>query len=208
MPFETAFWVLLSVLAPTAVRWGWSRWGSRFDAWESTLIEITPWLYGIVPAYLALITGAVLGRQFGLYGNGLRDWLLGALVCAGYLAAGSLVFRRWRFSFDLPSPLHAALDEPRWSLYRAAGQLWTGMLWSGVLVGFGFAALEWALNRRPWETRSWPPAEAWLDLARSAGSALLFFLTGNFWLTLLANTGMILILRWRLNWKLPANSKG
>jgi hypothetical protein len=182
MIWESVAWVVVALAAvplmtlieaPVKARWP--------SAWPA-LRGLAPWLIGLGPAYLALISGAVLGRSFGLYGRGgAAGWLVSTLFCAG-LAAGTWGLRR-----HLANPaseqdlISVVMDEPRWALYRAAGVVWLGT-W-GLLFGLGVGMIEWVLRTRPWLAEIQQDRGTWLVLIRLGVSSLIFALTGNFWLT-------------------------
>ena len=168
--------------------------------------QLAPWLWGIVPAYLALITGAIPARFFGLTGHSPLAWFGGAIVCGALVGLAALA--PWPEG-DWPTPTHGVLDEPRWALYRAAGVLWVPRPELGLLIGLGLGLIEWAICFKPWmgplkETlRSrrtaevdvgWSPG-TWETVARVAGSSLLFASTRNFWLTALSQAVLLGMVR-------------
>jgi hypothetical protein len=194
MIWESVAWVAVAVaaipllqLVETPLR---SRWPTVWPAVQ----DLAPWIVSLGPAYLALVSGAVLERSFGLYGRGEAvGWVLSALLCAGVLAA--VWGRREHLAAiaagqDLTAVF---LDEPRWALYRAAGLLWLGV-W-GLLIGFAVGTVEWALRGRPWLAASRGDRTTWLTLIRLGISSLLFALTGNFWFTLLCQAAGWTIVR-------------
>lgn len=186
---ESAGWVALAVLAPAAIQLLWRR--LRVPAWQPYLDSLAPWLYGIGPAYLALITGAVRARHFGLAGRPALVWAAGLVFCSAWL----LVSARWlKPAGRWPKPARGVLDEPRWALYRAAAAGWIGSPPLGALLGLGLAAGELGLG---WVARPGQKALPWEALARAASSSVLFVLTGNFWLTLVAQGMALFLLRGR-----------
>jgi hypothetical protein len=52
---------------------------------------------------------------------------------------------------------------------------------------------EWILTRRPWTLPAWSQAGVWIDLARLAGSTVLFLVTRNLWLLILTQAGLSMI---------------
>lgn len=196
MAWEAVLWVAVAVAAPAAAVWAWPRLAHRVGRWSDMVERATPWIHGLIPAYLALITGAVLGRDFGLYGQGWAGWLCGLAACVLPLGAAWLA-RRFGLAagWAVPAPVQAAQDEPRWSLYRAAGALWTGLTLPGVMIGLVLGAAEWALARRLWRRGAWRQVELWVPLVRLALSSALFAVTHNVWLTAATHAGVLALLR-------------
>lgn len=185
MIWESVAWVALAVGAVPLLRLVETPLRSRWPTVWPAVQVLAPWIIGLGPAYLALATGAVLERSFGLYGRaGIAGWVVSTLFCGGVLAA--VWWRREKLAaFASGSDLALAfLDEPRWALYRAAGLLWLGT-W-GLLMGFALGGIEWMLSCQPWLEERRRDRTTWLTLTRLGGSSLLFALTGNFWLTLLS----------------------
>ncbi len=197
MPLEAGFWVLLALTAPLAApRIG--RWlETRISRAAEPLRELAPWLYGLLPGYLAWFTGAVAGRDAGLYGHSLGNWLYGSVLVAALLTLAGLARLRWAVAVPAPQPVEGALDEFRWALYRAAGRLWLGPVWAAALLGAALALVETALRRRAWQQLPpfWP--EAAVVLIRVAVSSLVFAFTSNLWLSIAAHVGLLGLARWR-----------
>lgn len=188
---ESVVWVALALLAPAAVEILWPALRRRASHWAPYLRSFARWLHGIGPAYLALITGAIGARHFGLAGRPALAWAGDLLFCVGWLVVAARLLRpagRW------PKPTRGVLDEPRWALYRAAGAAWIGSAPPGALIGLGLAAAELALR---WGARPGEKAPPWEALARVASSSVLFVLTGNFWLTLVTQGLALFLLRGR-----------
>lgn len=219
--WEAALWAALALSAPTAASWLWPRLRPRLGEWGSAAEALGPWLHGLLPAYLALVTGAVSGRDAGLFDHSWGDWASGVLACgAGLVAAAILAW--WRpLPLRIPSPLDGALDEPRWALYRGAGALWAGAWTPGVFIGLGLAVLEWMAVVQPWRRRSSSEAtlagrrwrilgglapEEWGILFRMALSAALFLATRNLWLTAATQAGVLALLRPRLSSRSDSSS--
>lgn len=171
----------ISVGAPVAARWAWLGLPRSWRSQAEALRPLASWAHAILPAYLAVVRGAVLGRDFGLYGPGLAQTAAGLLACAAGVAA-ALVARRW-ISPPPASLLLVLGQEPRWALYRAAGALWLGSSMPGVALGLGLAGLEVGLLGRWWKAEERSRAASWLPLLRAAFSAVLFLATRSFWLT-------------------------
>ncbi len=195
MTWEAAFWVGLALAARASTKATLVWLESRGFRWVDLLSEFAPWLHGLLIAYLALVSGAILGRHAGLYGHTLRGWAAGAALTVALLAIAYLL-PRWRtLPLSLPPPLETALDEPRWALYRAAGHLWTGVFLGGLAIGLGLAVVEWILNWRPWRSAPELGPRAWGDLLRTATSTLVFGVSGNLWLTLIAQLSLAVMAR-------------
>lgn len=199
----------LAILSPALERRAWPWAVSLFslsDSIQDLAQRLAPWLWGIVPAYLALISGAIPARFFGLTGHSPLAWFGGAIICGALIGLAALI--RWPEG-AWPSPTRGVLDEPRWALYRAAGVLWIPRPELGLLIGLALALLEWAIWLRPWKgplketLREWRTAEVdaqwppgtWETLARMAGSSLLFTTTRNFWLTALSQAVLLGMVR-------------
>jgi hypothetical protein len=197
MKAEAGLWVALSVLAPVVAAVAWPRLVGRLGGWAPMAAQAGPWLHSLAPGYLALLRGAVLGRDYGLYGQGWDGWLSGAAVCAGTLVAGGWLLRRLTLptAIVLPAPADGLRQEVRWGLYRAAGALWSGAAPGGVAVGLILAMVEWALARRVWAGGAWRTPAAWVPVARMALSGALFLATRNFWLTAVAQIGLLFLAR-------------
>jgi hypothetical protein len=171
--------------------------------------RLAPWLWGIVPAYLALITGAIPARFFGLTGHSPLAWFGGAIICGALVGIAVLV--HWPDG-AWPNPTQGVLDEPRWALYRAAGVLWMPSPEQGLLMGLALGLVEWAIFFKPWKgplhktLRGWRTDEVdtqwspgtWETVVRVASSSLIFATTRNFWLTAL--TQAVLLGMVRRNW--------
>jgi len=182
MIWESVAWVAVAVAAIPLVDLIEVPLESRWPKVWPAVRGLAPWLIGLGPSYLALVSGAVLARSFGLYGRGgAIGWALSVLLCASVLAATWALRERLAGLTSGRDLIPALLDEPRWALYRAAGVLWLGA-W-GLLIGFFVGTIEWALRTRPRLAASRGDRTTWLSLIQLALSSLLFALTGNFWLT-------------------------
>jgi hypothetical protein len=203
MVWEAAIWVAVTLVAPGAAGWMWPRVKDRFRGRGGWIEPAAPWVHALGPVYLALVSGAVLGRDAGLYGQGWIRWLSGAGLSAAMVAGAWVTLRRFPASERpaLPSPFEAVRDEARWALYRAAGALWTGAALPGVAIGLALALAEWAFGRRPWKADVWRDPRAWVPAARMLASSLLFLGTHNLWLTLLTHAAILALVQgWRLPW--------
>ncbi len=209
---EALFWVGLAILSPALAKPAWPRMISLLKLSESTqdlTQRLAPWVWGIGPAYFALISGAIPARFFGLTGHSPLAWFGGAILCGALVGLAALV--QWPEG-TWPTPTQGVLDEPRWALYRAAGVLWMPRPELGLLMGLALGLVEWAIRYRLWkrpllktlrtcrtaEVDSRWPAGTWETVARVAGSSLIFAATRNFWLTAL--TQAVLLGMVRRNW--------
>jgi hypothetical protein len=184
--WETVVWVGVAVASPALATVLWPRLRERLGDWAELVERFAPWAHGFGPAYLALLSGAIRAREAGLLGHAPLAWVGGALACAVWLWLAT--FRR-PGAVDWPEPNRGVLDEPRWTLYRAAGSQWVGDPQIGGLVGLALALSEWGLGGRA------QGRVEWQTLARLASSSLVFALTRNFWLTALAQAGLLILLR-------------
>ncbi len=206
---EAVIWVGLALLLPVLAHIAWQPAVTRLqlsDSSQDLVGRVAPWIWGIGPAYLALITGAIPARFFGLSGHSPLAWFGGAVICGALIGIAGLI--RWPQA-SWPAPARGILDEPRWALYRAAGILWIAKPQLGILIGLVIALLEWVLRYQPWKGPlgeilrgrraedfygEWQ-AGTWETIARIAVSAILFALTRNFWLTALSGAVLLGMLR-------------
>jgi len=184
--WETVVWVGLAVASPALATKVWPRFRDRFGNWAELMERFAPWAHGFAAAYLALFSGAIRAREAGLLGHQPSAWAGSALACAIWLGLATTwkpPGTRW------PEPDRGVLDEPRWTLYRAAGSQWLGQPQLGGLAGLAMALSEWGLA-------GWVQGRVeWQTLARLASSSVVFALTRNFWLTALAQAGLLILLR-------------
>ena len=192
MGWEAGFWAAVGVASPWLVEW--YRVEARVDpnGRLAFLPALAPWIYGLGPPYLALLTGAITARQTGVYGSGgVPGWLGGMLVC-GLVFVGALAVRQfWNQEWPAPGAMAGALDEPRWAMYRSIGWLWSGGYAWGLLIGLGLALFEWASRSQPWRPAALERPAAGVLLGRIALSSVLFSLTGNLWLTLVTQAAVL-----------------
>lgn len=156
---------------------------------EASRIGVAHWVTRVSPVlrdlglpYLALMLGTLAARDMGLVGHTLLDWVFGVLVAGGVAALG------WglRQAQAWPEATQAALDEVRWSLYRALAWGWSGSLVIGVLAGFAASLVERALARAigTGSLRVVRDDGSWL--IRAVTSAVIFGVAHNLWLNILA----------------------
>ena len=195
MTWEAVLWTALATLSPSLSSLIWPRIEQRLERWAEPMAAFGPWLHGVAPAYLALVTGAILSRDAGLRGHDTVAWVGGAFVCALVLAAVGFSLRSRMSHTAWPDPLRALADEPRWTLYRAAGALWTWSHTLGTAIGLGLALAEWILTHRLWRAEGVQRKEVVGTLVRIATSTLFFALTRNFWLTALSQFVLMTLLR-------------
>jgi hypothetical protein len=154
--------------------------------------------YGLLPAYLAWIRGAVTGRDLGLH-LGWAQAAVGVAVVAGCVLVAELALKRtgWRGSVRErlgPGPTSLGLlDTPRWALYRAAGTVWTGSPLTGTFVGSLIGLTEVIL--RSGRLPSLSSREDRVRLIWLAAGFLLLGVTGSLWLTLAAQAGLTWLTR-------------
>lgn len=194
MIVEAALWTGTALAAPELLRFVWGRWGGPVGGRLQALLSFGRWFRSLGIPYLALITGAVAPGDVGLSGHSGAEWLRGVVGCAAVLGVAWAAARRRRVALPYPMPVSAALDEPRWALYRGTGGLLADPRWVGPLIGLGLGVMEWTLWQRPWVQGARPQAEAWARLARVCGSSALFLLTRNLWLIVLTQVGLSFIL--------------
>ena len=179
-------WVGLAMASPALATKLWPRFRERLGDWVELVERFAPWAHGFGPAYLALFSGAIRAREAGLLGQQALAWVGGTLACALWLGLATV---RRPLGESWPEPGRGVLDEPRWTLYRAAGSQWLGHPQLGGLVGLALALSEWGLG-------GWVQGRVeWRTLARLASSTVVFALTRNFWLTALAQAGLLIVLR-------------
>ncbi len=184
MPWEAAVWSIALIISPIVGSWTWPRLRYRLGSWREPLESAAPWVYSLLLPYLALLTGSIIGRDAGLYGHSLSNWVSAAVACGLGLTAAILLLRTRPLKLPWSHTLSETLrEEPRWAMYRASAALWFVSL--PVSVGIG-ASLAFA------ETAIWFLQEGKTDriklaagarLLRALFSGLLFGLTRNFWLT-------------------------
>jgi hypothetical protein len=194
MIVEAILWTATALVGPEIFGLAWDHWSDRIDERFLPLASLGRWLRSLGIPYLAVITGAVAARDVGLSGQTDADWLRGGLVCAGVLGIAWVVVGSRRLALAYSEPVPAAMDEPRWALYRGTGSLLANPIWAGPLIGLGFGLVEWALQHRLWAERTQLRPDVWSSLGRVCGSTVLFFLTRDLWLIVLTQAGLSLIL--------------
>jgi len=139
-----------------------------------------PWIHSLGLPYAGVVAGWIAARDYGLTGQTLAEWGIGAVAAIllglflGWVSVRFTSAREWG----------DVRDEARWSLYRAAAWPWLGFLSYAVAVGLLASLVEYAfLGRRDANRLSLPAAIPFL--VRSAGSSLLFLLAHNFFLAML-----------------------
>ncbi len=195
MVWEAGLWCGLALGGSVGIPALTASLGRRGGSGAPEAAWALPWL-NILPLYLALITGAVSGRDAGLYGRDASGWAIGLLIC-GLVVAPAMVVLWWRAEVVRWPPAGCALaEEARWALYRASGTLWIGHMLGGTAAGLVLGALEWVLQSRRWRARASLRLEAWQGLGRVLVSSLLFALTCNAWLTAAAHLALLAFARW------------
>lgn len=195
---ESILWAGIALLLPAVLRLTRRRWGDLLE--RAGLVHILPWapyLYGILPPYLALVTGAVNRRDMDLLGFTRLEWVYSGAACAMLVAAVYLLTSEREPPERLPDPLLGATDEFRWMLYRAVGVIGTGQEWEGWLVGGFWMLGEWLVRWGDfrWELPAKP--EARIEGVRMTGSTALAVVTGNLWLIAGTHMAVLALLHWR-----------
>ncbi len=192
MIWAALFWCILSIGAPVAARLLEPRLAHRFGKWSEPLVEIAPWVHGLIWPYLALIGGVILGFDAGLYGHSTSAWIAGLIACGTGLAAAALVLRKKPLTDDIIlAPIDAVHEEPRWALYRSAAYLWITDPILAIAIGVLMAYMEWALFYAPREAK--PSTRSSAQLLRILFSGILFLVTRNFWITAGTQIGFLVL---------------
>ncbi len=155
------------ILAPAEARAPW-------------LPGLAPWIHSIAFPYLGLVLGWIAGRDCGLSGHTLAEWIIGsvAAVLPGILLGAASV------RYSSPRGWGDVGDEARWTLYRAAAWPWVGFLPLAVAAGWLASLAEYAWERRPGGEKLFG-TRGIVFLIRTTGSAILFLLSHNFYLAML-----------------------
>lgn len=178
-------WCALALSWPVFQSLGSDLLGRRaIPRWLERL-HLASWLGSVGVPYLALLSGAVSFRDYGLDLGGPSSWIPDAVVALLLALVLALVSIRFPAGEDGLT----ILEEPRWALYRALGWAWTGSLGVGIAVAVAGAILEQLLERIrrggrfqvTFQDRGW--------LFRVTYSNLVFGLTTSFWLILLGRIG-------------------
>jgi hypothetical protein len=154
------------LLSPIAQRW-------------PAALYLAAWIWSFGAAYAGLLIGWISARDFGLTGQTLPEWALGA--AAAILLGLALAWVSVRYS-DSRS-WGDVRGEARWSLYR--GAIWPLVNFLPIAVAAGLLAsiAEFFL----WSKKSddgFAKAAAVPFAARTVGSAALFLLAHNFTLAM------------------------
>lgn len=195
--WQAGIWVALALGAWPLARALWPRLATRFGDQAEAIATLGAWVHALGPTYLALIGGAVTGRDLGIYGPTTAGWASGVIGVAGGLGAAWLMLRFRHPAIGQDAPWTVALDEPRWALYRAAGIGWAGGLWPGLAIGLVLAAADWGLRQSIWQADGWRQADVWRGWMRAGLSAMLFAATRNLWLTIACQAGVAAMARRR-----------
>lgn len=195
MIWEAALWCGLALGTSLLARALWPRLAPRMGEWGGMLGGLGPWAHSLLPTFLALVTGAISGRDAGLYGQEPARWGTGVLICLAAAVLLTAVIWWMPLPGVWPQPWRGALDEAHWALYRASGALWTGNMVAGAAVGLALGTAEWCLMSRPWRGGRGRDARAWLPLAPLVASSAIFALTRNAWLTAAAHAALLALAR-------------
>lgn len=204
MPWEAAFWSLALIISPIVVSWVWPRLQESFGDWREPLEAAAPWVHSLLLPYLALLTGAILGRDAGLYGHSAAGWVSGAIACGLGLVAAALVLRKRPLNLPWSHTLSETLrEEARWALYRASAALWVTSFPASVAIGTALALTETVVRALQEEkVNRFTPANG-ARLLRALFSGVLFGLTRNFWLTAATQAAIVVLLT--LPWSKETN---
>ena len=192
--WQTTFWAAIWLLFPlleVQLRRLLKERGSEALAWFD---EISPWIYGLAPAFGAWVLGWVPGRLLGFNGRGGPfGWILIGLLLLGiWLVYWKIILPRTAIELPDLRPEHALLPEARWAFYRGVGWLWLGNFWWGVLLGFTLTLVEWGFQHKPWLAENRNELETCYGLALRASSTLVFALSANLWFTMFFQAGLLL----------------
>lgn len=194
MIWEATLWSLLSMAAPALVRHFNDRIRGLLGGWYEPAANLSPWLHGLLIPFLALLLGSTTAGGLGLRVRPPAQWpsAILALLSGLVIAWSALRIRPLHLHSLIPAEdvLH---EEPRWALYRATGGLWTGSLAIGSVVGFGLAVAELSLAYLPWREDGPPSAASVALLMRAAFSCAIYLVSGNFWLALGLQAGILLL---------------
>jgi hypothetical protein len=142
--------------------------------------DLAPWIHSLGLPYAGLLVGWISSRDYGLTGQTLAQWGIGAAVA---ILLG-LLLGRVSARFTSTRGWGDVRDEARWALYRAASWPWLGYLSLAVGVGLLAALAEFAVGRRK-DHGGFFRTAAIPFLVRSLGSSALFLLAHNFFLAML-----------------------
>lgn len=192
MPWEAAVWSLALIVSPIVVSWVWPRLRDKYGAWREPLETAAPWVYSLLLPYLALLTGAIIGRDAGLYGHSLSGWVSVSVACGLGLATAAFFLRTRPIKLPWSHTLSETLrEEPRWAMYRASAALWAVSFPVSVAIGTALALAEtavWVLQVE--KTDRFKLANG-ARLLRALFSGLVFGLTRNFWLTAATQAALV-----------------
>lgn len=192
MPWEAAVWSLALIVSPIVVSWVWPRLRDKYGAWREPLETAAPWVYSLLLPYLALLTGAIIGRDAGLYGHSLSGWVSVSVACGLGLAAAAFFLRTRPIKLPWSHTLSETLrEEPRWAMYRASAALWAVSFPVSVAIGTALALAEtavWVLQAE--KTDRFKLANG-ARLLRALFSGFVFGLTRNFWLTAATQAALV-----------------
>lgn len=191
---EALLWTGLAVAAPAVAGLFSAQLTTRLADRSPSAATVGRWICSLGIPYVALITGAVSVRDVGLTGMTGAEWLRGAIVCIAALGAAWIMSGWRRFAWAYARPEQAAMDEPRWALFRGTASQVVDPGLAGPLMGLGIGLLEWFIHMQPWAGRRRPMPVEWTDLARVCLSTALFLLTRNLWLIVPTQVGVSLIL--------------
>lgn len=205
MPIEALLWSLLLIIGPFLALRAWPSLRMRFNRTPVDFESLAPWIHGLGIPYLALIIGSVSSRRMGIDGISAQAWVSGAIACALGLGAANVALGRMTVRPDPEQKFSAILlEETRWAFYRSAASLWLPFPLS-IILGLGLALLEWGITHIAAHGGRQPSQAQMKVWIRAGLSSLLFFATGNVWLT--AGTQLLLTKRIIMQAEPPPTSK-
>lgn len=164
-------------------------------AWPRRMerLHLSTWIGSVGLPYLALLSGAVSVRDYGLVLAGVSSWIPRVLV--SLLLGLALALALFSMHFPGGESSLQILEEPRWALYRALAWAWGGSLGLALVAAVAAAVLERILERviRGGRLRATSHDRGWL--CRVIYSNLVFGLTFSFWMVLLGRVGSEILQR-------------
>jgi hypothetical protein len=179
-PFLPGLILALAVwIIPLPIRFIPDRFNAAFAKRFPWTGELAPWIHSLGLPYAGLILGWISARDYGLTGQTILEWALGA--AAAILLGLILAWVSVRFAD--PRGWGDARAEARWCLYRAAAWPLVNFLPVAAIAGLLASLVEFSFGK--WkESPGFSRATVIPFLARTAGSTALFLMAHNFFLAL------------------------